>query len=286
MVALHLVRLVAREHLAELYQLELTVIMVEMVETVEVTLDKLEALEGAVEEAVVSSLSQQDTYLTVEQYRLLEVKAGLEHQDNMSKWINTKVVFEWNGERYVEKYSEGYIYNGELSLCAEGGPGGGAGGAGGVTRAITRLEVLDPHVVQLMRDVMDSSETAPRLKVSARAAGGGGGGEGDSTTNGAQAGIDGGGGGSAVGPTILKEASGEGGDGGKGQAGGENNGGGGGGGAGGDGGVIVIITTSSSVGTTSVTRGTYGGGNNSWGNAGIGSNGDYGNHGKLFHIRV
>ena len=59
---------------------------------------------------------------------------------------------------------------------ALGGPSGGAGGSAGVTRAITRLEVLDPHVVQLMRDVMDSSETSPRLKVQAGAAGGGGGG--------------------------------------------------------------------------------------------------------------
>ena len=207
----------------------------------------------------------------------------------MNKWINTKVVFEWDGEKYIERYSEGYLYDGELSLCAVGGAEGGAGGSASVTRAITRLEVLDPHVVQLMRDVMDSSETAPRLKVQAGAAGGGGGG-------GAASSGTGGAGGegypqsgnmpAAVSPTILKEASGAGGQGGRGQNASLYEGGGGGGGAGGDGGVIVIITTSSSVGTTSVTRGTYGAGNSSWGGNGEGQDGSYGSHGKLFHIRV
>ena len=207
----------------------------------------------------------------------------------MNRWINTKAVFEWDGEKYIEKYSEGYLYDGELALCLEGGPAGGAGGSESVTRAITRLEVLDPHVVQLMRDVMDSSETAPRLKVQAGAAGGGGGGGGTSEGNGIigeegypqAASMP-----AAVSPTILKEASAEGGDGGKGQAGGAYQGGGGGGGAGGDGGVIVIITTSSSVGTTAVTRGTYGAGHSSWGGLGSADNGSYGNYGKLFHIRV
>lgn len=210
----------------------------------------------------------------------------------MSRWINTKAVFEWNGEKYIEKYSEGYFYNGELSLCLDGGASGAAGGSASVTRAITRLEVLDPHVVILMRDVMDSSETAPRLKVQAGAAGGGGGGGGGAA--GGEFGSDPGGEGypraasmpPAVSPAILKGDSAAGGTGGQGQAGVSNRGGGGGGGAGGDGGAIVIITTSSSVGTTSVTRGTYGGGGASWGGVGNGSNGSYGQHGKLFHIRV
>ena len=169
---------------------------------------------------------------------------------------------------------------------ALGGPSGGAGGSAGVTRAITRLEVLDPHVVQLMRDVMDSSETAPRLKVQAGAAGGGGGGGG----NGGDPDGRGGDGHpqttpAPVSPCILKEPSGAGGLGGQGRAN-QVDGGGGGGGAGGDGGVIVIITTSSSVGTTSVARGTYGSGRVSWGNYGDGADGDWGTAGKLFHIRV
>lgn len=52
----------------------------------------------------------------------------------MKRWINTKVVFEWDGEKYVEKYVEGYNYEGELSLAAvtvRSGYGGGAGGGGG-----------------------------------------------------------------------------------------------------------------------------------------------------------
>ena len=54
--------------------------------------------------------------------------------------------------------------------------GGGAGAAGGTTIAATRIEVIDPHVVQMMRDVMDSSEIPLRLNVAAAAGGGGGGG--------------------------------------------------------------------------------------------------------------
>ena len=60
------------------------------------------------------------------------------------KWINTKVVFEWDGEKYVETYVDGYYYNGALDLCAEdynagfgAGGGGGGGGNGGVIVFIT-----------------------------------------------------------------------------------------------------------------------------------------------------
>ena len=42
------------------------------------------------------------------------------------------------------------------------GAGGGAGGAAGGTIAVTRISVIDPHVLIMMRDVMDTSETAPR----------------------------------------------------------------------------------------------------------------------------
>lgn len=55
-----------------------------------------------------------------------------------NKWINTKVVFEWNGFEYIERIVEGYWYKGELALADEpinaghgGGGGGGAGGNGG-----------------------------------------------------------------------------------------------------------------------------------------------------------
>ena len=60
---------------------------------------------------------------------------------------------------------------------AVGNPGG-AGGAGTVTRSITRLDVIDPHLVLMMRDVMEGTDSSTRLKVCSRAAGGGGGGGG------------------------------------------------------------------------------------------------------------
>ena len=53
--------------------------------------------------------------------------------------------------------------------------GGGAGSGGGSSKAVTRLEVVDPHLLIMFRDVMDSAETAARLKVGGTAGGGGGG---------------------------------------------------------------------------------------------------------------
>ena len=53
--------------------------------------------------------------------------------------------------------------------------GGGAGSGGGSSKAVTRLEVVDPHLLIMFRDVMDSAETAKRLKVGGTAGGGGGG---------------------------------------------------------------------------------------------------------------
>ena len=61
---------------------------------------------------------------------------------------------------------------------ANAGAGGAAGGAVGGTIAVTRVDVIDPHVLIMMRDVMGTTETAPRLKVQGAAAGGGGGGGG------------------------------------------------------------------------------------------------------------
>ena len=33
------------------------------------------------------------------------------------RWINTKVEFIWDGSQYVEQYSEGYWYDGEMALA-------------------------------------------------------------------------------------------------------------------------------------------------------------------------
>ena len=62
-------------------------------------------------------------------------------------------------------------------MAGPGASGGGGGTAGG-TVAVTRVDVIDPHVLIMMRDVMGTAETAPRLKVTGAAAGGGGGGGG------------------------------------------------------------------------------------------------------------
>jgi|TARA_Y100000310_G_scaffold142695_1_gene142188 hypothetical protein len=59
------------------------------------------------------------------------------------KWINRKVVFEWDGEKYVEIYADKYLYEGEIQYAANytpgngGGGGGGGGGNGGVIVLIT-----------------------------------------------------------------------------------------------------------------------------------------------------
>ena len=62
-------------------------------------------------------------------------------------------------------------------MATPGALGAGGGTAGG-TIAATRVNVIDPHVLIMMRDVMGTAETAPRLKVTGAAAGGGGGGGG------------------------------------------------------------------------------------------------------------
>ncbi len=47
------------------------------------------------------------------------------------RWINTKVVLEWNGQQYVKTQGEGYWYDGPMALAeespAEGDPPGGNG---------------------------------------------------------------------------------------------------------------------------------------------------------------
>jgi hypothetical protein len=143
---------------------------------------------------------------------------------------------------------------------------GGAGGAGSAASATTRLNVIDPHIVQMMRDVMSPADSAARLRPCAGAGGGGGGG-------GAGSGVDDGDGGdggdgtpvSAPYGAINSGTSGAGGAGGQGgNSGGTGYVGSGGGGAGGQGGAIVIITTTAEadIGTVNtniyVTAGTGG----------------------------
>ena len=48
---------------------------------------------------------------------------------------------------------------------AVGSPGASAS-AGGSSTAITRLNTIDPHLVLMMRDVMEGTDNATRLKVS------------------------------------------------------------------------------------------------------------------------
>ena len=70
--------------------------------------------------------------------------------------------------------------------------GGGSSSGGGTTKAVTRLEVVDPHIIIMLRDVMDDSETAARLNSSAGAGGGAGGaGEDNNPATSGTGGIDG-----------------------------------------------------------------------------------------------
>ena len=130
-------------------------------------------------------------------------------------------------------------------------PGGSIGGAGGKSIATTRLDVVDPHILIMMRDVMDSAETAVRLKPGAGSGGGGGGGASSLNTGAANNDAGSGGTPSAVSNCINTN---DGANGGAGSSGDQGlltvEGGGGGGGAGGNGGAIVIITTTSTIGGT------------------------------------
>jgi len=136
---------------------------------------------------------------------------------------------------------------------APAGASGGRGGAATNTAAVSRIEVIDPHILVMMRDVMDASETAPRLKVQGQATGGGGGGGGSQTAGDDDANGASGSNGVAVSNAIIATTQGEGGTGGQGTTVGGSGpqvnqfpGGGGGGGAGGGGGVIIMCTTTAS----------------------------------------
>ena len=138
--------------------------------------------------------------------------------------------------------------------------GGGAGSSGGTTKAVTRLKVVDPHLVMMMRDVMDASETAARLKVGGGAGSGGGGagapGDDQTTTGGGLVGTAGVAQSNAI-NTGEGSVGGKGGDSPTNAAFGEakTTSGPGGGGGGGIGGALVIITTSPDIGTTSTAGG-------------------------------
>ena len=81
----------------------------------------------------------------------------------MSRWINTKGIFEWDGEKYVETYAEGYDYTGELALAYQtfrsgyaGGGGGGGAGDGGNIVLITSS--LTQPLIDASKIVYDVSE--------------------------------------------------------------------------------------------------------------------------------
>ena len=85
------------------------------------------------------------------------------------------------------------------------GAGGGAGAAGSKTVAATRIDVVDPHIVQMMRDVMSDGDTVPRLNPGG-AGGGGRGAFGPSGGTPALGGVEntgGGGGGTDVAGGII-----------------------------------------------------------------------------------
>ena len=201
----------------------------------------------------------------------------------------------------------------KFTFALQAGSPGGAGGGSSKSLAVSRLDVIDPHLVLMMRDVMDSSETAARLRVGSGAGGGGGGGGIVSNGN-AQAGFtptagnegqDGAHSQPHLGPNYQKDitvqnivshsintnAGRSGGAGGTSVQEGSNYlAAAGGGGAGGNGGAVVIITTSSDTGTINVTGGQAGEGGTSHAqevdSQTAGSDGQSGNDGSSIIIRV
>jgi len=166
--------------------------------------------------------------------------------------------------------ADGHTSSG-LSAAAGEGSAGGSGGAGATTTATTRINVVDPHIVTMMRDVMSFSETAPRLQVSGGSGGGGSGGSGATAAAGASTknGSSGQGGGAAT-NAIVTSAGKAGGTGGAGSDANNGPGGGGGGGGGGNGGVILIITTTASNPWTNSVAGGAGGARGNPGDRSIG----------------
>ena len=155
--------------------------------------------------------------------------------------------------KYQVRWSTGLRYQSTVYSGNTGGTGA-AGGGGGGAQATTRLNVIDPHIVQMLRDVMDKSETAGRLVPNGGAGGGGGGGGADGTISNVNLnGLVGGSPADVTRAIVSGDAS-DGGTGGQGSTGNsttDGSAGSGGGGAGGTGGAIVIITTTvlASIGT-------------------------------------
>ncbi len=188
-------------------------------------------------------------------------------------------------------------------MALQTGAAGGQGGAGSYGTAVSRIDVIDPHIVIMMRDVMDAAETAPRLKVSG-AAGSGGGGGGvafDASGNASQGETPGAG--DNVNSCIVTSAPRDGGQGAGGSEGVDGSSGSGGGGGGGKGGAIIIITTTAeaSIGTKNtasagaspngninVTGGERGAGGTAYGSnaSANGGNGGVGGNGKYIPIVV
>ena len=179
--------------------------------------------------------------------------------------------------------------------------GPAAGGTGGASAAITRIDVIDPHIVQMVRDVMDSAETAARLRPGAGAGSGGGGHS--AVTKGAGSINQGSAGNDGTDETLCINS-------GTGAAGGTagkmgastiasgNSACGGGGGGGGTGGVLIVCTTSNltavnNAGMTTLANGGAAGSGGSGGTevssngvGGTGQNGQTGRAGKIIWMQV
>jgi hypothetical protein len=200
-------------------------------------------------------------------------------------------------------------------FALQAGSPGGAGGGSSKALAVSRLDVIDPHLVLMMRDVMDSSETAARLRVGSGAGGGGGGGgivsdglaQAGYTPTPGNEGQDGAAAQAHLGPNYQKDitvqntvshsintnAGRSGGAGGTSVQEGSNYlGAAGGGGAGGNGGAVVIITTTSSVSNINVNGGSAGEGGQAHAQESTspgqtaGNDGQSGNTGSSIVIRV
>ena len=144
--------------------------------------------------------------------------------------------------------------------------------------------LIDPHLLIAMRDIMAKDETAPRLAVSGGAGGGGGGG--GSTQNGGGTADPGENGvaGAAETRCVVENAGVAGGAGGAGNSNSTAVSGAGGGGAGGNGGGVIIITTTASLGTVTASGGS--GGVQGGGGGGAGANGGAGAAGKIVHLLI
>lgn len=178
---------------------------------------------------------------------------------------------------------------------APAGSSGGGGGSVANDAAVSRIEVMDPHLLQMMRDVMDASDNAVRLNPQGQATGGGGGGGGGTGSPPGTANGSAGGSGTAVSNCIVSSTQGEGGNGGTSSniaIDGAYPGGAGGGGAGGGGGVVVICTTTaegSFLSSNVVVSGGRGGqgGDGAFGGSGTnGGQGDNGTSGTKLWIQI